>query len=198
MPSEAAVSLDVEFPNLARDVVEAYRNPPPGTVVEVIEGVLYTMTRPRPVHQSARGELYAGLSGPFRHGRGGPGGWVILPEPALCLGDRPDLAEPDLAGWRRARLAEAPSDATIRVVPDWVCEILSSSTRRHDLVVKMPMYFRHDVGHVWLIDPEARTLQAYRRVADGWLLALNAEGDDIVRVEPFDALDLDLGALWRW
>lgn len=130
-------------------------------------------------------------------GRDGPGGWVLLPEPELRLGDRPDLAEPDVAGWRRERLPEAPPGA-ITVVPDWVCEVLSNSTRRHDLTVKMPMYFRHGVGHAWLVDADTRTLQVYRRVTDGWLLALSASGDDVVRAVPFDAIELDLSLLWRW
>jgi Uma2 family endonuclease len=79
-----------------------------------------------------------------------------------------------------------------------VCEVLSDSTRRHDLTVKVPMYFRHGVGHAWLIDADAQTLQVYRRVTDGWLLVLAASGDDAVRAEPFDAIELDLAALWRW
>jgi Uma2 family endonuclease len=195
--SEPAHTLDPEYPGLAPAVIAGYRDPPPGMVAEVIEGVLYSMTRPRPIHQRVGGEMHGELRGPFDRGRGGPGGWVLLPEPELRLGDRPDLAEPDVAGWRRERLPEAPPGAIV-VVPDWVCEVLSNSTRRHDLTVKMPMYFRHGVGHAWLVDADTRTLQVYRRVTDGWLLALSASGDDVVRAEPFDAIALELGLLWRW
>ena len=60
------------------------------------------------------------------------------------------------------------------------------------------MYHRHGVGHLWLVDPEARALQVFRRVPDGWLLALITGGDGAVRAEPFDAIELDLGALWSW
>lgn len=84
------------------------------------------------------------------------------------------------------------------MVPDWVCEILSRSTRRHDVQVKVPMYLCHGVGHLWLVDPEARSLQVFRRVPDGWLLALFTDGDGLVRAEPFDAIELDLGPLWSW
>jgi serine/threonine protein kinase len=48
------------------------------------------------------------------------------------------------------------------------------------------------------LDPEARALQVFRRVPDGWLLALITGGDGAVRAEPFDAIELDLGALWSW
>ncbi len=198
MPSDPAYALDSEFPNLPREVAEAYRDAPPDVVAEVINGVFYATAKPRPSHQSAGGELYAELSPPFRRGRGGPGGWIILPEPELCLGDTPDLAEPDVAGWRRERLPEPPSGAAITVAPDWVCEIHSNSTRRHDLTVKMPMYLRHGVGHVWLVEPELRTLQVCRHSPAGWVTVLHAVGDDLVRAPPFDAVELDLAALWRW
>ena len=119
MTSEPAPTLDPEYPGLAPAVIAGYRDAPPGMVAEVIEGVLYTMTRPRPIHQRVGRALHGELRGPFDRGRDGPGGWVLLPEPELRLGDRPDLAEPDVAGWRRERLPEAPPGA-IAVVPDWV------------------------------------------------------------------------------
>ena len=197
MTSDPARSRDPEFPNLSAEVIAGYREAPKGIVAEVINGLLYTMTRPRPIHQRVGGEMHGELRDPFDRGRGGPGGWVLLPEPELRLGDLPDLVEPDLAGWHRDRLP-APPRGAIAVVPDWVCEILSTSTRRHDLTVKMPMYFRHGVAHAWLVDADTHTLQVYRRVTDGWLLALSASGDDVVRAAPFDAIDFDLATLWRW
>lgn len=198
MASDSARALDHEFPNLRAEVIAAYRSAPADVVVEVIDGELFTMPKPRPRHQNAAGSLLEGLAPPFRRGRGGPGGWIFLPEPELSLGDRPDLIEPDLAGWRRERLPEAPEEAAIRVVPDWVCEVLSTSTRRHDRMVKLPVYYRYGVGHVWHVDPEAQTLDVYRRVTDGWLLLLAAGGDMSVRAEPFDAVEFDLGPLWSW
>ena len=198
MAADAAAALDAEYPNLAPEALAVYRDPPPGVVAEIIAGTLYTMPRPRPLHQNSAIALSDSLSPPFRRGRGGPGGWIILPEPVARLGDLPDLAQPDLAGWRRERLPDVPPEAAISVVPDWVCEILSPSTRKHDVLVKVPMYLRHGVGHLWLVNPEVRTLQVFRRVTDGWLLALYTEGDEPVRAEPFDAIELDLGAFWSW
>lgn len=197
MAADPARTLVGEYPNLPSEVLSEYRNAPADRLVEVISGTLYSMPRPRPTHQRAGGEVHGELRGPFDRGRGGPGGWVILPEPELALGSLPDLVIPDVAGWRRERLPAAPRGA-IPVVPDWICEVLSESTRRHDLTVKMPMYFRQGVGHAWLVDADTRTLQVYRRVSDGWLLALAAGSDDLVHAEPFDAIELDLATLWRW
>lgn len=87
---------------------------------EIIDGVLYTMTRPRGPHQSTAPIIGTDLLGPFQRGRGGPGGWWILPELGIELASTPEIA-PDLAGWRRERLPILPEDSSITVVPDWVC-----------------------------------------------------------------------------
>ena len=89
--------MDPEFPNLAPEVVEGYRNAPAHLVAEVIDGGLSLMPRPRRRHLRAAGQLHAELDGPFDRGRDGPGGWVFLPEPELHLGPRPDIVIPDLA-----------------------------------------------------------------------------------------------------
>ncbi len=68
---------------------------------------------------------------------------------------------PDLAGWRRERMARPSSGHRVTVVPDWVCEILSPSTESKDRVIKMPIYARFGVVHAWLVDPLKRTLDAY-------------------------------------
>ncbi|MBI4952798.1 MAG: Uma2 family endonuclease [Myxococcales bacterium] len=168
---------------------------PPGVKGEIIEGVLYTMTRPRGAHQSTGTAIGGDLRGPFDRGRGGPGGWWILVEPGIELPGTPEIA-PDVAAWRRARLPELPEEEPIRVVPDWVCEILSSSTRRHDLLVKKPYYARIGVAHHWLVDLASRTLTAYRLEGGRWV-ELGVFGDETAaRIEPFDAVALDVKSFW--
>jgi Uma2 family endonuclease len=162
---------------------------------EIIEGVLYTMTRPRARHQRLAGAVLGGIGGPFDLGRGGPGGWWILIEPGIELPGTPEIA-PDLAGWRRERLTELPEDGSITVIPDWVCEILSPTNRRHDLLVKKPYYARIGVPFHWLIDRAAATLTAYRLEREHWL-ELGTWGDETeARVPPFEAVPLDVKAFW--
>ena len=67
-----------------------------------------------------------------------------------------DILVPDLAGWRRERMAEYPETAYVTLAPDWVCEVLSASTRRLDLQGKRPVYAHEGVGHLWLVDPTDR------------------------------------------
>jgi Uma2 family endonuclease len=60
----------------------------------------------------------------------------------------------------------------------------------------MPIYARAGVAHLWLIDPEVQTLEVFRREAGGWLLVAAHAGRAQVRAEPFDAVELELAALW--
>ena len=50
----------------------------------------------------------------------------------------------------------------VRGAPDWVAEVLSPSTARHDRTVKLSAYERAGVREVWLIDPIDRTLTIYQ------------------------------------
>jgi Uma2 family endonuclease len=89
-----------------------------------------------------------------------------------------------------------PDAAAMDLSPDWVCEILSPSTERIDRAKKLAIYAREAVGQTWLINPIARTLEALKRHGDGWLLLATHAADAVVRVEPFEAIELDLLLLW--
>jgi Uma2 family endonuclease len=168
---------------------------PEPLVAELIDGDLLTSPRPRPRHTNAASVLGGLLFDPFRRGIGGPGGWTILDEPELHLGE--DVVVPDLAGWRRERFAAVdPEVVGIKVQPDWVCEVLSPSTARIDRARKLPLYARERVGHAWLLDPVAETLESSQLTNDHWTLLATYEGAAKARVVPFDAIELDLPLLW--
>lgn len=172
---------------------------PERVIAEVIAGVLHTQPRPAVPHARAASRLGSRLSGPFDEGQGGPGGWIILDEPELHLGPEadPDIVVPDLAGWRRARMPRVPmQEAFIRLAPDWLCEVLSPSTQAFDRGDKMDVYARERVGHAWLVDPLAKLLEVWRLEGDKWLRLGTWRGEARVRAEPFDAVELDLAALW--
>ena len=154
-----------------------------------------TLTRgPAPTHTLASSALGNDLGNPFQFGRGGPGGWWILDEPELHLDE--DVLVPDLAGWRRECMPELPGTAYFTLAPDWVCEVLSSSTRKVDLHEKRPIYAREGVTHLWLIDPTDRTLEAFELHDGQWLLIASAKEDEPVSIRPFDAITFGLGDLW--
>ncbi|MCY1036266.1 Uma2 family endonuclease [Corallococcus sp. BB11-1] len=167
---------------------------PAHVVGELVAGELYASPRPALPHAAAASMLMAALGGPFSLGVGGPGGWLILSEPELHLGD--DVLVPDLAGWRRERVPRVPDATAFTLAPDWLCEVLSPSTRALDRKVKLPVYAREGVRHVWFIDPRSRTLEVLRLEAGRYTLLATHSGLGPVHAEPFEVLALDLGFLW--
>jgi Uma2 family endonuclease len=177
-------------PATYQDVLDA----PPNMVAELVHGALYLHPRPAPRHARAGSTLGVRIGGPFDLGESGPGGWVILYEPELHFGS--EVLVPDWTGWRRERMPRLPETAWFETVPDWACEILSPRTRRLDLTEKRDIYAAAGVRHLWLIDPDARTLEGFEAREDGWLLIAALKDDEEVRVAPFDAVPFGLSALW--
>jgi Uma2 family endonuclease len=167
---------------------------PDHVVGELIDGQLIVSPRPAVPHAAAGSGLGADLLVLFQRGRGGPGGWWILDEPELHLGE--DVLVPDVAGWRKQRMPSLPNTPAIELPPDWVCEILSPATARLDRTIKTRVYARARVGHLWMVDPLARTLEVFRLMAEHYVLVATDAGDERVRAEPFDAAELDMAAWW--
>ncbi|WP_426755198.1 Uma2 family endonuclease [Myxococcus sp. Y35] len=169
---------------------------PEGVVGEIIDGTLYTHARPGGGHVYFGLRLFGELDGPFQLGGNGPGGWWLMVEPGVQVEGSPEFV-PDLAGWRRERVPSLPGKQWT-AVPDWACEILSPSTRGYDQRIKRPFYARIGIQHLWFIDLEVRTLSVHRLVGGRWTeLGIYGEEDALVRVEPFEDVELRLGWLWQ-
>jgi Uma2 family endonuclease len=148
----------------------------------------------QPFHGAARLTPTAERT-PFNRGQSGPGGWIILHEPELHLAA--EIVVPDVAGWRRSTLPELPDSAFFSVRPDWAAEVLSPATQRTDRTLKVPLYRAQGVSHVWLVDPVAQTVEVYRLHAEGYILVGTHGGEGLLSIEPFDAIEFDVGALWQ-
>ena len=169
---------------------------PEGLTGEIINGQLRAQPRPAGPHALASSRLGADIEGPFGRGRGGPGGWWIIDEPEVhFLLDR-EVMVPDIAGWRRERMPTLPEGHKFEVVPDWICEVFSPSSKSSDREEKMPLYAHYGVGYAWLVDPKAQTLEAYRLVDGKWAPLGFFRDDDDVSVPPFDAITIHLVELW--
>ncbi|HNC53336.1 MAG TPA: Uma2 family endonuclease [Accumulibacter sp.] len=163
---------------------------------EIIDGQLHTQPRPASPHAVASSALGMDIGSAYHRGRGGPGGWWILDEPEIHFVRDREVLVPDLAGWRRERMPRPPRDQRFVVVPDWVCEVVSPSTARKDRVLKMSVYARYGVRHLWLVDPLAHTLEVFALRDGSWTVIGLFQENDAVSVEPFGEIALELGTLW--
>lgn len=73
--------------------------------------------------------------------------------------------------------------------------MLSPSNAQNDLVKKFRGYHRAGVPHYWIADPGNRMLSVFRHQPDGYLAVLVAGADDVVRAEPFEAIEIRVADL---
>lgn len=167
---------------------------PDHQIAEVLAGELRLQPRPAAPHAAAASALGEELGPPFKRGKGGPGGWIILDEPELHLGE--DILVPDIAGWRRTTMDHLANVAYFETRPDWICEVLSPSTEKIDRAIKLPIYAREGVGHAWIVNPLVRTLEVLRLEQGRWTNLGTYHDDQELRAEPFEAILLPLAVLW--
>jgi len=179
--------VDKERRATYQDVLDA----PEGVNAEIVNGQLHLSPRPAGPGTAVQSSMMWDLGSRFSRGSGG---WLILHEPEIHVGE--DIVDPDLAGWRRERLAMVPDAAFFTVIPDWVCEVLPPSTERFDRAEKLPLFAQWGVKHAWLVNPRQRTLEAYRLDSGRWSLLGVYESYQRVRVEPFEDVELDLSVWW--
>jgi hypothetical protein len=167
---------------------------PPHVVAEVLFGTLHQSPRPAVPHALAASAVGEELGPPFKRGRGGPGGWMILDEPEIHLGEH--IVVPDLGSWRRERLPAAPDAAYLELAPDWVCEVLSPSTRALDRGAKLKVYAEFRVGFAWFVEPLEKLVEVLELDGETYRIVQTAEGDAPARLRPFDAIEFPVAALW--
>jgi len=177
-----------------RATYEDVLNAPEHKVAEIIDGVLYLSPRPAFPHAGATTMLATDLAGPFDKGRGGPGGWRIFIEPELHFGE--DVVVPDIAGWRTSRMPKQPTEAFATLAPDWLCETLSPSTAKLDRTKKLGVYARERVPYVWFVEPRRQTLEVFALQGSNLVTQATYRAHEKVRVEPFEAVEIDLSFLW--
>jgi Uma2 family endonuclease len=169
---------------------------------EVIRGVLVSKEGGSFEHSVAHYGVGAVLGGFFGRSRPGHiGGWWLGASVEVEL-ETHEVYLPDFAGWRIDRVPELPGGKPVRIKPDWVCEVLSPSTMKRDRGDKQDTYHRAGIGHYWLVEPLDGVIWVYRWSPEGYTQVISLEADDVpagelVRIEPFDAIGIDLADIFN-
>ncbi len=167
---------------------------PEHLIAEIIDGALETRRFPPPKHAYAYTALVRTIAHPFLGKEPELNDWWVLNRVELHLGEH--VLVPDLAGWRRERLPKLPETAWFELPPDWVCEIISPATARLDRGPKREIYDQFAVPHLWFVDPDARTLEAFALRDGAWVLIASHADDDEIAVAPFATVPFALDTLW--
>jgi Uma2 family endonuclease len=164
---------------------------------EIIQGEIVEKASPTMAHGRSQLAMGMFLSRRFDRRPGGrwPGGWWFGTEVDTEY-DRHQVFRHDGAGWRRDRVSEVPAGRPVRVRPDWVCELLSPSNEKRDLVDKLRILHVAGVPHYWIANPEEKTLVVHRWTPPGYLIVLTAASGELVRAEPFETVELRVGILF--
>jgi Uma2 family endonuclease len=160
---------------------------------EIVGGKPYYRAVPRARHGNTAGRLFARVA----HTELWPvqTGWWICMEPAVRLSPY-GIVGPDLAGWRKERLAELPDDWPLDIRPDWVCEVLSPGNGWYDRGPKAQAYAQAGIPWYWLVDPQQRTLEVLELHGSHWRLQGCYHGDDKLALPPFDDLEIAVDELF--
>jgi hypothetical protein len=170
------------------------RTVPPATP----SGIWLNDTGPTAEHSDARLGLAAALRQHFHRPAGSPaapGGWWILGHVELDL-ETDEIVRPDLAGWRRERVPERPRGAPLQSRPDWLCHVTSRATAHESPEHRMELVQRGGVPFYWVVDVERGALTCHRLVDGSYAVAIQVARWQFVRAEPFDAIEIRMGALF--
>jgi Uma2 family endonuclease len=165
--------------------------PDDGLRYEIVNGALFAEPSPRRAHQEVAAKLLLILY-PHVLARG-LGKVYIAPFDVIL--DRSSVVVPDLVFVARDRLGIV-AERGVEGAPDLIIEILSPGTARRDRVAKLNAYAGHGVRHYWLVDPEAKTLEAFELVESTYHLVAAVAGDDDFHPVLFPELMIPLPELW--
>lgn len=143
--------------------LEDYNALPEDRRVELIDGVFYDMTAPVPLHQQIAGVIYARILN-YIEDNGGDCLPFIAPTDVQLDCDNKTMLQPDV--FILCDLQKLKKSG-IYGAPDFVLEVLSKSTRKKDMTIKLTKYLDAGVQEYWVIDPDQKILLVYLAEKEG-------------------------------
>jgi Uma2 family endonuclease len=168
-----------------------------GVRAEIIHGAIVARASPSAEHGASQLAFGVVLGRRFQRRPGGrwPGGWWFGTEIEVEH-ETHEVYLHDVVGWRRERVPVRPSGRPVRTRPDWICELISPSNAKRDLVDKFKVLHTNGVPYYWISDPVEKTLIVHRWEPGGYLVILTAAAGEAVRAEPFESVELRISALF--
>jgi Uma2 family endonuclease len=164
---------------------------PDGVRLELVNGEIAVSASPVPRHSYAIMQLAIILG---NHINGHDLGELHSDVDTIL--DEYNVRRPDLLYFRKDRLAHIGEKAMLGP-PDLAVEVISESSAKIDRVDKFEQYAAAGVQHYWIIDPIARSFEAFRIEGGTYVRVAQRRDHDEVSAPPFDDLQVSLSRLWR-
>jgi Uma2 family endonuclease len=165
--------------------------PDDGRRYELLDGELSVTPAPGSAHQIILANLFRIVDA---HVRARDLGLVLFAPLDVILAEttvvEPDLVYLDQAGRRRV------SRRGVEGAPVLLVEVLSPGTVKTDRSRKFALYARYGVPYYWIVDQEARAVEAYRLDGPTYVVAFRAQGRVACDPPPFSGLGLVADDLW--
>lgn len=165
---------------------------------EIINGEAFIMATPSRIHQEISGELFRQLAN-FLVGKPckvypAPFGVRLFEQDGNSPEDVDTVVEPDISVvCDKSKLDKHGCKGA----PDFIAEVLSPSTQRHDQLVKLNLYQRAGVREYWIVDPENRTVRVMLRADDNTLRTHEIyKQEDIAKVDVLDGCFIELNKVF--
>jgi Uma2 family endonuclease len=165
--------------------------PDDGRRYQILDGTLDVTPSPSPRHQGTLGNIYVAV----RHHVDTHGlGLTFFAPIDVILADT-TVVQPDLVFLDAGR-THLVSGRGIEGPPTLVVEVLSPGTTATDRGAKRRLYARYGIAFYWIVDADARVIEASELIAGDYRLAVRAQGSAPVALPPFGRLALVPDSLW--
>ena len=136
--------------------IDDYYALPDDAKAELIDGMIYDLSAPMTYHQFILGEIKEQIGQCVRKS----GKKCMVFESVAVQLDRDDktMMIPDVC---LVCDTEKINERCIYGAPDFVCEVLSSSTRKRDMSIKLNKYLEAGVSVYWIVDVKKKIIIAY-------------------------------------
>lgn len=163
---------------------------PPGVRLELVNGEVAVAPRPTPEHSNADVQLCAILQTYVNEHEQG----MVLHDLDTTL-DTFNVRRPDILFFSKSRL-HLVTAKKLEGPPDLAVEIVSPSSATVDRVDKFEQYRAAGVACYWILDPKARSLEAFELQRGSYVLLGEGRDNQIVSFAPFPRLKIPLKKLW--
>lgn len=165
---------DPSYAPARRYTVDDYKALPDDIRVELIDGVFYLMTAPLTIHQRLLANISYQLQS-FVYANDGLCEVLFAPYDVNLDQDDKTMVQPDVMVICDA---EKIGEKHLMGAPDLVIEVLSPSSRKKDMLLKLSKYMKAGVREYWIVDPECQRILVYQQ-GDGFFGAIYSFSENV-------------------